>query len=410
MRELSILCSDLFSQKLDRRRPLWEMWYIEGLENGRVALFQKCHHCLIDGVSGAGLGEILCDLEPDPPPRQKGPKKRKPKRERVPDDLELTLRSLPAAFGTPFRTIRYVAQAANRGITMVKHLRDQDAPPMGADVPRAPWNDSIGPRRAFACASVSLETVRGIKQSLDVKVNDVVLELCGSAMRRYLKAQGEFPKQPMTAAVPVSTREPGDDTMDNKVAQMTVSLATDIDDPVERLLQIYRGTQKSKEMTEAIRAKKIQAMGDTFPPSLLNLAFRTLTLAPATGFPNATISNVPGPPAPLYTAGARLESMYPMSVLVAGAGLNITVVSYMGRMDFGFTVDPELIPDPWYLAEGVPKALEKLEKSVAAHAETVPLIDRRKGRRGRKSQPKGKAKLREVPIESFDRSDEGESE
>lgn len=241
---------------------------------------------------------------------------------------------------------------------------------MGTEIPQVSWNDQIGPRRSFACARVSLDSVRSLSKMLGVKVNDVVLELCGSAMSRYLKAQGEFPKQSLVAGVPVSTRTEDDGDIGNRVANMTVSLATDIEDPIERLLQIFKNTQKSKEMTQAVRAKKIQAMGDTVVPGILNLAFRTLTMAPPVGVPTATISNVPGPPMPLYTAGARMESMYPMSVLVPGNGLNITVVSYMGNMDFGFTCDPDLIPDPWYLAEGVEKALATLQSAVDLKAES----------------------------------------
>ncbi len=387
MRELTELCGDLFAHKLDRRRPLWEMWFIEGLENGRVATFMKTHHCLIDGVSGAGLSEIMCDLQADPPPRKKGPKKRRPRRIRIPGDVELALRSYGALMKTPYNLTRYAGQALRRGVTLLRYLREEGAMPMGADIPRLSFNDSIGPMRAFACSTVPLSDVKALKQSFGVKVNDVILELCGAAILRYLEAQGERPTQSLVVTCPISTRDADEKEFGNRVAQMTVSCATDIADPGERLLEIYKNTQKSKEMTQAIRAKQIQAMGETAPPAIINLAFRALTLAPPYGMPNATISNVPGPPMPLYMGGAKIETMYPMSVLVTGQGLNITVVSYMNRVEFGFTVDPDLIPDPWYIADGIPIALEQLKQASALAPETA--VKRKRAAKQASGRPSG---------------------
>ena len=394
MRELTELCGDLFAHKLDRRRALWEMWFIEGLENGRVATFMKTHHCLIDGVSGAGLSEIMCDLQAEPPPRKKGPRKRRPPRVRIPGDLELALRSWGSFMRTPLNLTRYAGQALRRGVTMLQYLREEGALPMGADIPTLSFNDSIGPRRAFACSTIPLADVKTLKQSFGVKVNDVILELCGAAIQRYLEAQGERPSQSLVVTCPISTRDPDDKELGNSVAQMTVSCATDIADPGERLRQIYKNTQKSKEMTQAIRAKRIQAMGETAPPAIINLAFRALTLAPAYGMPNATISNVPGPPMPLYMGGAKIETMYPMSVLVTGQGLNITVVSYMDRVDFGFTVDPELIPDPWYIADGIPIALEQLEQAAVREREPAA---KTKVKRERATKPASGRRSRSSP-------------
>ena len=153
-----------------------------------------------------------------------------------------------------------------------------------------PW--PVGTRapcswRSVAFSSVSLDDTKALKSVHDVKVNDVVLAMVGGALRAYLEHHDELPEESLVVGVPISTRSDDDDELDNKIANMAVSVATDIDDPVERLLQIYKNTQKSKELTRAVRAKKIQAMGDTFPPSVLNLAFRTVTLAPPVGFPNA---------------------------------------------------------------------------------------------------------------------------
>jgi WS/DGAT/MGAT family acyltransferase len=362
LRDLAELVGDLYAHKLDRRRPLWEMWWIEGLERGRVAVLSKTHHCLIDGMSGVGLAELLCDTQPDPPPRARGPAKPKPRRAREPSDFELYLGGLWHSFGTPLRVGRYLAQAASRGLAMLPYARR--AAPLS--VPKLSFNAEIGPRRAVAWTTVPLSDIRAVKKHFDVKVNDVVLELCASAVRRYLIAQGELPAQPLVVSVPVSTRSAGDKELGNQVASMMIGWATDIEDPIERLVKIAENTAHAKEMTEAMRAREIQAMGDTLSPAVLNLAYRMISAASA-AMPlpaNTVVSNVPGAPIPLYLAGGRLEAAYPISIILPGMGLNVTVLSYVDRVDFGFTVDPDLVPDPWYLSGGVPIALEELKEAI----------------------------------------------
>ncbi len=361
LRELAEVVGDLYSPKLDRRRPLWEMWWIEGLEGGRVAILTKTHHCMIDGVSGVGLAELLCDLQPDPPPRATGPAKPK-KHAREPSDFELYLGGLWNTFGTPIRVTRYLGQAAARGVAMLPYARKSG---LTASVPKLSFNDDIGPRRAVAWTTVSLSDIRAIKKHFDVKVNDVVLELCSSAVRRYLQAQNELPADPLVVSVPVSTRSSDDKELGNQVASMMVGWATDVADPIERLRTIQENTARAKEMTKAIRAREIQAMGDTLAPAVLNLAYRAIASTAATmSTPaNAVVSNVPGSPVPVYLAGGRIDATYPVSIIMPGMGLNITVLSYVDRVDFGFTVDPDLVPDPWYLSDGIPMAIEELKEA-----------------------------------------------
>jgi diacylglycerol O-acyltransferase len=251
---------------------------------------------------------------------------------------------------------------AGRGIAMLPYARK--APSLA--VPKLSFNSDIGPRRALAWTTVPLSDIRAIKKHFDVKVNDVVLELCASAVRRYLIAQGELPAQPLVVSVPVSTRAVDDKQMGNQVASMLIGWATDVADPVARLKKIGENTAHAKEMTAALRARDIQAMGDTVAPAVLNLAYRMLS-ATSAAMPlaaNATVSNVPGPPIPLYLAGGRIEATYPVSIILPGMGLNVTVVSYLDRVDFGFTVDPDLVPDPWYLSLGIPLALEELKEAI----------------------------------------------
>jgi diacylglycerol O-acyltransferase / wax synthase len=360
--ELAELYGEIMTSQLNRRIPLWEFWYIDGLAEGRVATVLKFHHALLDGVSGASLATVLADLEPDAahPP--------------IPDDLpgagaepsdsELILRSIIPNARAPFRLARYVAEAANRGVAMLQFKRGSDAAPPITGIPRTRWNQAIGPRRAATFASVSLDDMKRIKRHHDVKINDVVLAMVGGALRAYLEGHEELPERSLLVGVPISTRAADDDELDNKIANMTVAVATDVADPIERLLQIHRNSQAAKEMTEAMRAKRIQSIGETAPPLMLNLAVRALHQTGAvSAMPtviNAVVSNVPGPPFPLYFAGAEIKGMYPGSIIMEGMGLNITVLSYIDRVDIGLTADPELVPDLWDMADLMPAAIDEL--------------------------------------------------
>jgi diacylglycerol O-acyltransferase len=377
-RETAELVGQLLPRQLDRRFPLWEIWYVEGVVNGRIGMVMKYHHCLLDGMAGASLATVLLDLEPNPDPPDEPP----PAYETAgsdPGDAQLIMQALPNVVTAPFRVAKYGAQLLRRGLTAASYLMgDETEVPSVVNVPRTSFNGQIGPGRAFSFASVSLDDVKALKVKYDVKVNDVVLSLCGTAIRDYLIDRGELPEKPLVSGVPVSTRADGDTAMDNQIATMFVSLATDIEDPVERLQATYRSSQASKEMTEAVRAKSIQSIGETAPPLLLNLATRAaydleiLSRIPASV--NTLISNVPGPPIPLYTCGARVTGIFSTSVILEGMGLNITLLSYVDRIDFGLHVDPELVPDPWLIADGIPAALAELMKA-AGLGDPTPVED-----------------------------------
>ena len=357
-RELGELVGMLMSYQLDRRRPLWEMWYVDGVVSGQVALIMKYHHCLMDGVSGAGLAEQLLDLEPNPAPREiVVPEDGNTPYE--PSDLELVARALIPTIQTPRKVVQYALRSAQRGITMLQR-RDQVA--MGVAGPC--FNGSVGPRRASSFVSVSLDDVKALKEALGVKVNDVVLALVSGALRQHMINHNELPEGSLAAQVPVSTRVADDNDQTNRVATMAATLATNVDDPLERVKAIYASTQSAKELTEAVRARKIQSVGEVAPPLLIGLASRAAWASnlssrlPVTQ--NVVVSNVPGPPIPIYLCGARVSGIYAASVLLFFAGLNITLMSYMDRLDFGLTTDPDLVEDPWDIADGIPDALAEL--------------------------------------------------
>lgn len=372
MRELAEVCGLLASQKLDLRRPLWEMWFIEGLTDGRVAMLVKMHHCIADGVSGAEIGTLLCDFDADAPETPavapggdgQGPP--------APTLGTLLRNGMAHLAQSPLHVAEFVAQSARRAVVSLRETaRAENAPPGMGAISRLRFNRSIGPRRAFAFVTIPMEDVRHVRAHLDVKINDILVELSGSAMRRYLEQQGELPRQPLAVMCAVSTRGSGDKAMTNQVATMNVSCATDVRDPVARLQRIHRNAAAAKEITGAVEGLPVRALGETFPPALIQSVLGALgpfgDYLPV--FCNAAVSNVPGPPVPLFAAGARIEAMFPISVLGPGVGLNFTAISYNDRLDFGVIVDPDLCGDPWAIADGIPLAMADLKEALAQRSD-----------------------------------------
>lgn len=370
-KEIGDLVGDLAEIQLDRRRPLWEMWMIEGLAGGRVALFMKVHHCILDGASGSGLAELLCDLEPNPPKREAlpSPVVAEPA-PRIPGDAELLVRGVVSAATSPLRMARWAADASQRTLRNVGVARRTGGRTMLDPAPATPWNGTLSPLRRFAYVSVPLEEIKAIRRQLDVKVNDVVLALCAGALRSWLLERGILPDEPLVASVPMSLRTLGDTELGNKLTNLFAPLATNVEDPIERIKLIAAGMNAAKEMGNAMKAKEIRRLSESVTPGLANLAWRAYqsanmeSRAPTPS--NLVISNVPGAPIPLYSGGALITGLHPVPPVVMSQGLNITVFSYLDSVDFGFTVDREKIQDPWEMAQGIPTALEELKKAAAA--------------------------------------------
>jgi diacylglycerol O-acyltransferase len=372
-KELAELVGDIASRPLDRTHPLWEMYIVEGLQNGYVASVAKMHHCTIDGVSGANLMVHLFDLEPNP---EALPEAAPWEPERMPSDVERIVFAAVSRLRRPLNIFKIVPQTARSVFNVVQRRRGGDGGGMATPftAPRTSFNQPVTPHRRVAFATTSLEEVKQIKKTFGATVNDVVLDIVGSALRRYLQARDELPDKSLIATCPVSVRSENEKTQigSNRVSAMFTSLYTDIADPVERLDAIHEANKGAKEEFNAIGADILTNWAEFAAPTTFSLAARMYTgLRLAERHPvihNLVISNVPGPPFPLYFAGAKLVGLNPLGPIMDGAGLNITILSYVDNINWGFIACRELMPDLWDLADAIPEAQAELLKAAQAKA------------------------------------------
>jgi diacylglycerol O-acyltransferase len=363
--QLATLVGRLAAIPLDRTRPLWEVWVIEGMEDGNVAVLSKVHHAAIDGASGNEMTVALLDLTPEiaehEPEEEWVP-------DRVPSDPELLGYAATSLARQPVRVARALAKTAGGALAVRRRNRerpDHAAPPSPFQAPRTSFNTAITPRRSFAYTSVPLPLVKAVKNAAGATVNDVVLALCAGALRSYLDSQGEQPDGPLVAMVPVSVRSDDEkDALGNRVTSTFASLATDIDDPVKRLEVIHECMAEVKEQQRALGADTLGDWAEFAAPALAGRAARLYSRMKMADrhrpLFNVTISNVPGPPFPLYSIGARMVANYPVGPIMDGGGLNMTVMSYLDQLDFGLQACPDILPDLWSLADALPKALDEL--------------------------------------------------
>jgi diacylglycerol O-acyltransferase len=374
LRELAVLVADLSSQLLDRRRPLWEMWAIEGLEGGRVALVTKMHHCMIDGASGSSQMAQLMDLEPDPGPAKPSRAWRPPP---LPSTLELARESLGSRLVSPLRLGRLGLETfrglRKRRAAQLETVRPgEEPPPAVEEVPETPFNRAITTHRTVAYGSAELDDVKRVKNAFGVTVNDAVLAACTLSVSRYLDALGELPDKPLVCMVPVSTKSASEkEEFSNKVSTMLVRLPVQLHSAGEVVRAVHRETADAKHVFQAIEEDLLPEWMELAPPLITRAvaqAYSELNLADRYGIPaNLVVSNMMGPPIPLYFGGARVEAVYPMGPVSEGMGLNITVLSNMGRVDVGVLACRECVRDPQEIADGFARAVGELKIAADKH-------------------------------------------
>jgi WS/DGAT/MGAT family acyltransferase len=365
-RSLAELAGEFASTQLRRDRPLWEMLFVEGLPDDQVALLVKMHHATIDGITGANLMGELFDLAPGPPPastRTALPVSRAPNR------FELLGRTLLEQLAEPFEIVKLLPTTVGRIGEAVWQLavrsNGTEGMTMPFTAPRTSFNATVTGNRTVAFIDVPLEEVKGIKQAFSVTVNDVLTTVVGGALCQYLAGRGELPERPLVAAEPVSVHEQAQGVQGtSKMSVMFTTLATDVDDPVERLRTIAASNTRAKELNALVGADTLLQWAEHFWLNGFSLGARLYSFVHGADhhpvIHNLILSNVPGPPMPLYLAGARLAGIYPLGPLMDGAGLNVTILSEEDRVGFGIVACPELVPDVWQIAEAIPKALHEL--------------------------------------------------
>jgi diacylglycerol O-acyltransferase / wax synthase len=359
----------IVARPLDRTRPLWELYLIFGLESGYVAMLTKIHHALVDGISGAEILGLLLDLTPNgrelPSPDDYEYGESAPgwvgmfarAARGVPRYPLRALRSLPAALPnlqeTPFSTLPGAAALGSIAKRMERLVTGVDGPVHTREsmvAPKTSFNGRVSAHRRFVFGQLKLDDVKAVKNAHGVTVNDVVVSICAGAVRRWLVSHRELPDEPLVAQIPVSVRTDEQvGTFGNRIILMSAPLFTNEADPVRRLIRTHEALDGMKERHRALPADLLQDANHFIPPAVFSRAAR-LTLRLATSKPgrptwNLVISNVPGPPFPLYCAGARLVANYPFSVITDGLGLNITAMSYCGSLDFGIVSDRDQMPD-----------------------------------------------------------------
>jgi diacylglycerol O-acyltransferase len=367
--ELAEFVADVASRPLDRRKPLWEAYVVEGLEHGHGAFVAKLHHSMIDGASGVEILASLFDLAPDAPPEPPDTVDDwEP--ERVPNDLEMLGRAVGSMARAPGRVIRAARGLAGTLGRVVGRSRDEALRvTLPLTSPRLTMNRSISAGRAVALTAVPLATVKATKQALGLTVNDVVLSVVAGAMRTYLEGRGELPDRSLVAAIPASARADGDRSFGNKVSAMFAELPVELDDPVARARRVAESTTGAKSVHELVGSATLEEWAELAAPAAFTRGIRAYAkLRVAERFRpviNVIVSNVPGPPFPLYLAGAQLVGLYPLGPIFDDCGLNITVISYLDEIGFGFIGCRSLLPDLDQLAAAVPAALAELVEAAA---------------------------------------------
>ncbi len=368
-RQLCIQAARLHSRMLDLKKPLWEFTVVEGLNKipgvpkGSYAIISKIHHAAIDGVSGVDIATALHSPSPDgaiqPPEKPWVP-------ERTPTSVELIARAQLNTVAMPFRLGRQIARTLPGLGRLVQGITRGTVRAGFGGVPRTRFNGSVGQHRVVGGRDFDLNTMKEMRLRIPgATVNDVVVAIVGGAMRRYLKGKSELPSESMVAMAPISVRSAGErNSLGNQVSAMTIPIGTHIADPIARLTFVHDEAENSKALTKAVGARELSDYSKFTPSMLTGLAARLYVglglanrIAPMF---NTVITNIPGPPVPLYMNGARLVTQYGLGPVFEGMGIIHPVFSNCGRITISFTSDRDIMPDPEHYADCIQESFDEM--------------------------------------------------
>jgi WS/DGAT/MGAT family acyltransferase len=371
--QLKSLVARVMAQPLDRKRPLWETWIVEGLEGGeQFGMITKIHHCMIDGASGVDLANIQFSTSPEPSElAQPEPFHPRPS----PRRLELFLNESRRQAGVPFEIARHLrrffedtddlGEDLGTRVNALTHLFG-----MGLRADETPLNGRVGPHRRFEWISCRLDDLKSMRKGLDCSINDIVLTIVTGAVRDYLLAKGaDVEVTDFKVSTPVSVRKKREHgELGNSVSSWIIALPIAESDPKRQLDLIHEVTEELKESNQAIGVQMMTQIQEWTPSTLLSLGAQSMS-----GAINTIVTNVPGPQVPLYFHGARLRAIYPAVPLMEGMGLGIALTSYAGTMGVGFNADPDLVPDLDLFVLRFKQALDRL--AATANVSLGPVSD-----------------------------------
>ncbi len=390
-KELRSVAARIMSEPLNQNRPLWSFTFIEGIDNvpqvpkGSVAIVSKIHHVAIDGMAGAGILGLLFDFSPEVP-EEPTPEPWNPKP--LPNEASMVVKSTLSFAENPLKFPRLLTETLSASFKagMLTRVQQADLPTASFSAPNTILNGLRSSRRVWNSAILSLDRIKVLKKLMGTTMNDVLLAICAGALRRYLDEKGKLPAKPLVAMVPISTRDGGGDDMNNQISSMLVQLATNVEDPIERLEVIHENTVRGKTYQSAMGAKTLAKMAEIVPFGVANQAARLYSRFQVAEMHNpvmnCTITNVPGPQFPLYLSGHKLLSIMGLAPIIDGMGLIITIFSYNGLVTITSTSDARTMPDIREFSIYIREAANELEALILKRGKNA------KRREARKTDPK----------------------